>query len=331
MTSNVTYKDVHAAAKRIKGHAIKTPLLQSNFLNQITDADVFLKAETLQVTGSFKFRGAYNAISILSSQQQSKGVVAASSGNHAQGIAEAARLLGVDAKIVMPSDAPAIKIARTQRSGAEVILYDRIKEDRVAICQDIAKKTGGTFIHPYDNVNVVAGQGTAGIEICEQLQALGKTPDHVLICTGGGGLTAGITIGVREHFPDVEIHTCEPENFDDYARSIDVGERLSNATAGGSICDAIVTPSPGEISFGICKDVLAKGFVCSDVEAMQAVAFAYNELKLVVEPGGAIALAALLQTRKEFAGKTIVVTLSGGNMDAETLDKCLALKPVRYV
>lgn len=326
----VSYDDILAAAQRIDGKAFKTPLIQSAFLNQVTDANVFLKAETLQVTGSFKFRGAFNSISMLDSEQRSKGVVAASSGNHSQGIAEAARILGVDAKIVMPSDAPKIKIERTKRSGAEVIFYDRLIEDRVAICEGVANQTGGTFIHPYDNPNVVAGQGTVGLEICQQLESASETLDRMLICTGGGGLTAGITLAVKESFPNAKIHTCEPKNFDDYALSLLAGERIENKTAGGSICDAIVTPSPGEISFGICKDKLSPGFVCSDQEAMRAVAFAFNELKLVVEPGGAIALAALLQNKQKFAGETVAVTLSGGNIDLETLNKCLDLELEQY-
>lgn len=321
----VTYDDVVKASHVIKDDAVRTPLLKSAILDDLTGANVYLKPEVLQIMGSFKFRGAFNAVSSIDKDKRSNGVVAASSGNHAQGIAEAARRLGVKATIVMPSDSPKIKINRTKRAGADIVLYDRMTEDRVEICNDFASKTNATFIHPYDNPHVVAGQGTCGLEICEDLKAQDQKLDRVFVCTGGGGLTAGINLAVKEHYPSAIVHTCEPENFDDYARSLVKGERLSNTSAGGSVCDAIVTPSPGEISFQICKDAVGEGKVCTDQEAMKAVAFAFNELKLSVEPGGAIALAALLQADKKFAGETIVVTLSGGNIDPDILAQCLAL------
>lgn len=319
----VTFTDIKRASVCIKNEAVRTPLIKSALLDDLTKADVNLKPETLQRTGSFKFRGAYNAISNLVEKKNTKAVVAASSGNHAQGIAEAARLLGVKATIVMPSDAPSIKIERTKRSLAEVVLYDRMKEDRVAISLKISEETGAAFIHPYENADVISGQGTAGLEFCEDLKTMGKSLDRAFICTGGGGLTAGICLAVREFFPKANIHSCEPENFDDYARSLVANEILSNKTSGGSICDAIVTPSPGKLSFEICSGQLSDGMVCSDQQAKQAVAFAYNELKLVVEPGGAIALAALLSSKDKYKGETILVTLSGGNIDPKVLAECL--------
>ena len=317
------YSDIAQAAMRIKGQAILTPLLRSDLLDEITGATVFIKPETLQVTGSFKFRGAYNAISKLDASARKKGVLAASSGNHAQGIAEAAKRLGVEATIVMPSDAPRIKIERTKRSGATVILYDRMTEDRDAMSQRIAEESGAVFIHPYDNPDVIAGQGTCGLEICLDLQKRGKAPDHVLVCTGGGGLTAGIALSLKHHFASARVHSCEPDEFDDYRRSLMSGKREKNLVQGGSVCDAIVTPSPGEISFAINRNLLGEGFAIGDEEALGAVAFAFNELKLVVEPGGAAALAALLQQGKKFKGKTVVVVLTGGNIDPDILARAL--------
>ncbi len=317
------YSDIEAAMARIEGTVTNTPLLNSPLLDELTGAKVYLKAETLQRTGSFKFRGAYNAILCLSNEQRAKGVMAVSSGNHAQGVAEAARLLRVKATIIMPSDAPAIKVARTRRSGANVILYDRMQEDRDVLAAGYLAKNNCSFIHPYDNENVIAGQGTAGIEFCSTLVSKKENLDDVFVCTGGGGLTAGIALAVAHHFPGAKVHSCEPEEFDDYRLSLIKGERIKNEKQGGSICDAIVTPSPGEMSFAINKNLLGDGHVVSDQQALDAVAFASNELKLVVEPGGAVALAALMKAGRTFAGKTVVVILSGGNIDPEVLAKAL--------
>lgn len=317
------YGDVEAAAKRIRHAALVTPLLRSPLLDGLTGATVFLKAENLQKTGSFKFRGAYNAISALGESELKQGVMAVSSGNHAQGVAEAARLLGTPATIIMPKDAPAIKVARTRRSGAEVILYDRMTEDRDALAAAWLKANPAHFVHPFDNPFVIAGQGTTGLEICQQLQQSGHAPDDVFVCTGGGGLTAGIALAVEHHFPDAEVHSCEPEGFDDYRRSLIAGERVANEKPGGSICDAIVTPMPGEISFAINRNLLGEGHAVSDDDALAAVAFAFNELKLVVEPGGAVALAAILKAGKSLEGKTVVAVLSGGNIDPQVLWRAL--------
>ncbi len=318
------FSDILAAATQIEGKAIETPLLQSELLNELTGANVFIKPENLQRTGSFKFRGAYNALSSLSDIEKKKGVLAVSSGNHAQGVAEAARLLGMTATIIMPEDSPKIKLERTKRSGAKVITYDRLNEDRDEIAANYLKADDSNFIHPFENSFVIAGQGTVGLEICNSLKKLDQTPDHVFVCAGGGGLTAGIALSLENQFPMAKVHTCEPDGFDDYRQSLLAGERMENVMLGGSICDAIVTPMPGEISFAINKNLLGEGKVVSDVQALSAVAFAFNELKLVVEPGGAVALAALLKEGKALEGKTVVITLSGGNVDPNILAKALS-------
>jgi len=308
-----TIADIVAAAERLKGRAVRTPLLRNDILDEATDARVFLKPENLQKTGSFKFRGAFNAISSLSEAERRAGVVACSSGNHAQGVAEAARLLGVKATIVMPADAPSIKIERTCRSGAEIVTYDRASEDRDAIAGEICQRTGAAFIHPYDNSRVIAGQGTCGLEIAEDMAASGLTCDRLLVCTGGGGLTAGVSLAIHDRFPGAKIHTVEPEGFDDYRRSLEAGSRVANDRLTGSACDALMSPMPGELSFAINRDHIDSGLAVSDEAAFEAMRFAFNELKLVVEPGGAVALAALLEAGKRFAGETVACVLSGGN------------------
>lgn len=318
------YQDIIRAAERIDGIAVKTGLLQNSELNALTGANVFIKPENLQKTGSFKFRGAYNAISALGAEQRKAGVVACSSGNHAQGIAEAARLLGVPATIVMPQDSPEIKVQRTRRSGAQIVLYDREVEDRDEIAQRLCAAQNASFIHPFENPDVIAGQGTTGLEICQQLEQLGQTPDRVLVCTGGGGLTAGLSLALTHHFPTVKIHSVEPEGFDDYRRSLSAGTRTSNKQKSGSICDALLTETPGETGFAINKNLLAEGLYVSDQQALQAVKIAFEELKLVVEPGGAVALAALLQAGKLWQGETIICILSGGNIDPDMMAKALS-------
>ena len=324
-TSNIpNIEDVKAARERLSGHAYKTPLLRSHILDEMLGANVYFKAECLQRTGSFKFRGAYNAIATLGKDAVERGVIACSSGNHAQGLAEAGRLLGVAVTIVMPEDAPAIKRARTERSGANVVTYDRASEDRDEITDALANETGAILVHPFNNELVIAGQGTTGLEIADQLNAQGVVPDMALTPAGGGGLLAGFYLSLHDAYPDAQIFPVEPEGFDDYHRSLQVGKRLSNESASGSICDAIISPMAGEISFSIINGNIPGGLVVSDDEALQAVAFAFNELKCVVEPGGAVALAALLSGKIECAGKNVVVMLSGGNVDPEILQQALA-------
>ena len=317
-------EDIKSARERISGHAYYTPLLRSHILDEMLGAHVFLKAECLQRTGSFKFRGAYNAISAHGKDAIERGVIACSSGNHAQGVAEAGRLLGVDVTIVMPEDAPAIKRARTERSGAKIVNYDRASEDREAITETLAKETGAVLVHPFENELVIAGQGTAGLEIADQLNAQGVVPDLALTPAGGGGLLAGFYLSLHDAYPDAQIIPVEPVGFDDYHRSLQAGKILSNETASGSICDAIISPMAGELSFSIINGNISGGLVVSDEEALQAVAFAFNELKCVVEPGGAVALAALLSGKIDCVGKNVVVMLSGGNVDPEILQQALA-------
>jgi threonine dehydratase len=321
------YQDVVDAAAQLDGIVKKTPLIENPILNEITGANVFIKPENLQLTGSFKIRGAYNAISRLSGTQKASGVVACSSGNHAQGVAEAARLLGVSATIIMPEDSPLIKLERTRRSGAVIVTYQRSKDDRDKIAEQICAESGAILIHPYNNPHVIAGQGTTGLEIAQQLNAAsdgtspGQNPvlDRALVCTGGGGLICGVGLTLSHHFPDIKIHSVEPEKFDDYRRSLIKGQRVENPAASGSICDALLTGKPGKIGFGINKNLLAEGLVVSDKEALDAVRFAFAELKLVIEPGGAVALAALMKARRKWAGETIVCILTGGNIDADMM------------
>lgn len=310
-----TIVDVQNAANRLEGEAYRTQLLKNDKLDYMTGAKVFLKPECLQRTGSFKFRGAYNAISQLSESERARGVIACSSGNHAQGVSKASGLFGVKSTIIMPSDAPEIKIRRTKENGAEVVLYERSTEDREAVVAKLQAQENQVLVHPFNDFNVIAGQGTVGLEIAEDVSADSEDLDRVLVCTGGGGLTAGVCIGIRAKFPNAKIHTVEPEGFDDYKRSVETGTIQSNTQLSGSICDAILSPSPGEIGFEVCRPILSDGLIISDEEAREAMRFAYNELKLVVEPGGAAALAALLKHGKKWQGETIAVVISGGNVD----------------
>jgi threonine dehydratase len=318
------YQDVLNAAKRLDGIVRKTPLIENQILNSITGSRVFIKPENLQMTGSFKFRGAYNAISSLSNSQQQRGVVACSSGNHAQGIAEAARLMSTPATIIMPEDSPKIKLQRTKRSGAHVITYNRANGDRDAIASEICAKNDAEFIHPYNNSDVIAGQGTTGLEIAHQFIEDDNRVDRLFVCTGGGGLTGGLTLAITHHFPGAKIHSVEPEGFDDYRRSLIAGRRLDNPARSGSICDALLSQMPGEMGFDINRSLLAEGFTVSDEQVLGAIRFAFNELKIVVEPGGAVALAALLNNPKKWSGETIACIISGGNIDPEMMTKALS-------
>jgi len=306
-----TFADVEASAARLRGVVRRTPLLESDALNELVGGRLLLKAECLQRTGAFKLRGAYNAIS----QLDGRAVVAYSSGNHAQGVAAAARLLGVPATIVMPADAPAIKIESTRALGAGVRLYDRQREVREEIGAEIAARTGAALVRPYDDPHVIAGQGTAGLEIAQQALENGARPDAALICCGGGGLAAGCALALVERFPGIEIHAAEPEGFDDTRRSLAAGERLANAAGPASICDALLAPMPGELTFRINRELLAGGIALTDAEVRRAMVLAFRHLKLVVEPGGAVALAAALSDRFDVRGRTVAVMLSGGNVD----------------
>ena len=319
-----TAADVDAAAQRLAGVALRTPLVTSPVLDAVTQGRVFLKAEILQRTGSFKFRGAYNKLSSIPQHDRARGVVAFSSGNHAQGVAAAAKLLGMPAVIVMPSDAPRPKRERTAALGAEVVLYDRVRENRQTIAQEIAQKRGAALVPPYDDPLIIAGQGTAGREIIEDLAALGLVPDAVVVTASGGGLTAGIALAVKARVPEARVYTAEPEGFDDHARSFRSGAREKNAALTGTICDALMAQTPGELTFAINRTLVTEGAAVSDEEVGAAVAFAFRELKLVVEPGGAVALAALLSGKIDVKGKSAVAVLSGGNVDPGLFYKLVA-------
>ena len=320
-----TAADVDAAAKKLAGVAIRTPLVNSPVLDQLLGARVFLKAETLQRTGSFKFRGAYNKISSIAPERKANGVVAYSSGNHAQGVAHAAALCNMPAVIVMPSDAPQAKRERTAALGAEVVLYDRDTEDRAAIARGIAQKRGAVLVPPFDDPFVIAGQGTAGREICEDLERLGLKPDVVVVGASGGGLIAGIALAIKARVPGAKFYSAEPEGFDDTMRSFQSGKRETNPRMSGTICDALMTNTPGVITWEINRKLVGEGVSASDAEVGRAVAFAFRELKLVVEPGGAIGLAALLAGKLDIRGKVVVAVLSGGNVDAELFHRLIAV------
>jgi threonine dehydratase len=320
-----TAADVDAAAERLAGVALRTPLISSPVLDARTGGRVFLKAETLQRTGSFKFRGAYNKLSSLTSDSRGHGVVAFSSGNHAQGVAAAAKLLGMRATIVMPEDAPRPKRERTAALGAEVVLYDRKRgDDREAIARGIAAERGAVVVPPYDDAFVIAGQGTAGREIVEDMARLGLPLDYVIVNASGGGLTAGVALAVKARAPATRIFTAEPEGFDDHARSFRSGRRERNAALTGTMCDALMAQTPGELTFEVNRALVADGVAATETEVAQAVAFAFHELKLVVEPGGAVALAALLAGKPDIAGKTVVAVLSGGNVDPQLFARLVA-------
>lgn len=312
-----TAADVEAAARVLAPVAVRTPLLTSPALDALTGGRVFLKPEVLQRTGSFKFRGAFNKLSSIAPAARPAGVVAFSSGNHAQGVAAAAQILGMPATIVMPKDAPVSKIERTRGYGAEVVLYDRDKEDRDAIARDLARRRGATVVPPFDDPWVIAGQGTVGREIAEDFVARGLAPDIVSAPASGGGLMAGIALAIRAKFADAALVTVEPDGFDDHARSFAAGHREPHRAIGRTICDALMASIPGELTFAINNGLGAHGVTTTDAEVGAAVAFAFRELKLVVEPGGAVALAALLAGRIDARGKTVAIVLSGGNVDAD--------------
>ena len=319
-----TSADVDAAAQRLKGVAIRTPLINSPVLDALLGARVFLKAETLQRTGSFKFRGAYNKISSIPPEKRAGGVVAYSSGNHAQGVAHAAQLCNLPAVIVMPSDAPKAKRERTAALGAEVVLYDRDTEDRAAIARGIAATRGAILVPPFDDPMIIAGQGTAGREICEDLEKLGLKPDVAIVGASGGGLIAGIALAMKARVPAMKFYSAEPAGFDDTLRSFKSGQREVNPRMSGTICDALMTSTPGVITFEINKRLVGEGVAATDAEVGRAVAFAFRELKLVVEPGGAIGLAALLAGKLDVRGKVVAGVLSGGNVDAELFQRLIA-------
>jgi threonine dehydratase len=316
---------IEAARQRLMGHARITPLLSSPFLDEIAGRKVFVKAEVLQHTGSFKFRGAWSALSALDKDTLKKGVIAYSSGNHAQGVAFAARKHKTSAVIVMPRDAPKTKIENTRALGGEVILYDRANnESREIIGQKIAKERGLTLIKPYDEPQVIAGQGTVGLEVIEQAQDLNVDAKNLLVCCGGGGLTSGIALAAAAYSSKLSVRTVEPMGSDDVARSLAANKICSNDNSVDSICDAIVTPQPGDLTFPIMNKYCGPGLVVTDEECLRAMALAFSRLKLIIEPGGAVALAAALFHAGDIEGNDVIVVASGGNVDAATFHSALS-------
>lgn len=313
----VEFKDIEAAAERLAPVAVETPLLRSVALDELAGGPVWIKPENLQVTGSFKFRGAYNMMCQLDEQERARGVVAFSSGNHAQAVAAAGAMLGIATTIVMPEDAPAIKIENTRRLGGKIVFYDRYSEDREAIARTIASESGGVVVPAFDHENVIAGQGTVGLELMRQCKEQGSVPDQVLVSCSGGGLIAGTALAVKALSPDTGVHPVEPENFDDTVRSLVSGHRETNDPAARSVCDALQTERPGKLTFAINKELLSEGVVVTDDEVKDAIRFAFRHLKLVVEPGGAVPLAAVLNGKVSTRDRVTAIVLSGGNIDVE--------------
>lgn len=314
---------IHAAAQRLAGHARRTPLLSSPFLDDIAGRKLWVKAECLQHTGSFKFRGGWSAVSALDPDTRKRGVIAFSSGNHAQGVAYAAALHGAPAVIIMPSDAPKLKIDNTRALGAEVVLYDRANEDRDAIGDRLSAERGLTLIKPFDEPQVIAGQGTCGLEIAEQASEQGIENADVLICTGGGGLTSGIALALEAHAPTLRARPAEPQGFDDVKRSLATGTIQRNDRLSGSICDAIITPQPGNLTFPVMQRLCGPGIAVSEDDCLHAMALAFLRLKIVIEPGGAVALAAALFHGNEIEGDHVIAVATGGNVDSDMFQTAL--------
>jgi threonine dehydratase len=317
-----SFEMITAAAARLQGHARRTPLLSSPFLDEIAGRRVLVKAECLQHTGSFKFRGGWSAVSAMSPEARARGVLAYSSGNHGQGVALAARMHGCKVVVVMPSDAPAVKIANTRALGAELVLYDRQVDDRDAIGFALAEERGLTLIKPFDTAEVIAGQGTIGLELVEQAAEEGMLSGDVLICCGGGGLTGGIALALEGRGSALRARPVEPEGFDDVARSLASGTVQRNTRASG-LCDAILTPQPGTLTWPIMQRLCGPGIVVSETEAMRAVALAFERLRIVLEPGGAVSLAAALFHPGAVAGDAVIAIASGGNVDRAVFQSAL--------
>jgi threonine dehydratase len=323
MAEAATFEDILDAAGRQDGQVVETPLLRSDALDEATGARVWVKADCLQRTGSFKFRGAFNKISRLSAEERAAGVVAYSSGNHAQAVAFAARLVGARALIVMPSNAPGVKIAQTKAYGAEVVLYDRVKESREEIAERICADRGAVLVRPFDDPLIIAGQGTAGLEAARQLEARGVRADVLACPASGGGLIAGVGLAFERLSPETKLYAVEPEGYDDTARSLREGRRVTVEEPKPCILDALLTPTPGELTFPINQRLLSGAAAVSEDEALAAVSFAARHMKLVVEPGGAAPLAAAMHGKLEIEGRTVLLIASGGNIDPDLLVRAL--------
>ena len=322
-----TPDDVLAAARRLGGYIVRTPMLRNPALDALTGGTVLIKPECLQRTGSFKLRGATNAVRRMDAAQLRLGVVAHSSGNHGQAIACAAAAAGSHATVFMPADAPRVKIESTRRWGAEIVPFDRATADRAALAADHAARTGAALVPPYEHPDVIAGQGTLALELAHDAAAAGLAMDALLVCTGGGGMVAGCALAVATASPATAVHAVEPEGADDTVRSLAAGTRLPNPPGGSTLCDALLTTVPGEMTFAINQHHLAGGVVVTDAEVLAAMRFAFTHLKLVVEPGGAVALAALLARRFDAERRVVGLVLSGGNVDAPLFARALADSP----
>lgn len=316
--------DVIAAQERLSGHVRRTPIVESEHLNARTGGRVLIKPECLQVTGSFKIRGAFNRLLLLSPDERSRGIIAWSAGNHAQALAYAGAKLGIRATIVMPSDAPRTKVKGTKRYGAEVVFYDRQTQDREAIGRSLAAASGAVIVPPYEDPDVIAGQGTAGLELLEDAVALGAPLDRMVVCVGGGGLIAGCALAARARGYPTKFFAAEPSGYDDTLRSLRAGARVRNDLTVPCIADALMTSTPGELTFSLNRELLAGGFTVSDDDIAAAMRFAFAELHLVVEPGGAASLAAVMSQPETFAGLTTGIVLTGGNVDAERFCQILS-------
>ncbi|MBV7408611.1 threonine/serine dehydratase [Maritimibacter sp. DP1N21-5] len=313
---------IRAARSRLSGHARVTPLLSSPFLDELAGRRILVKPECLQHTGSFKYRGARNALAALEPETRARGAIAFSSGNHAQGVALAAREFGVPAVIVMPADAPVLKLANTRGFGAEVVTFDRATEDRDEIGERLSRERGLSLVKPFDEPEVIAGQGTVGLEIAEQAADLGVTRAQVVVPCGGGGLTSGIALALADTAPGMTVHPVEPEGFDDVSRSLASGRHEVNSRLSGNICDAIITPSPGKLTLPIMSAHCGPGITVTEDEALKAMAQAFLRLKIVLEPGGAVALAAALSGKCE--SETVIAVASGGNVDPTIFAQAMA-------
>lgn len=318
------FGDILAAQIRLRNHVVRTPLLESPRVNAMLGGRLLIKPEAIQRTGSFKFRGAFNFISQLDQDRRAKGVVAWSSGNHAQGVAVAAQILSTPATIVMPADAPALKIENTRAAGAEVVLYDRVNESREEIGRRLATEKGATVLPPYDHPWVIAGQGTCGAEIAEQVKEIGAVADAVIVPCSGGGFCTGVALALERQSPGTQVFAAEPRDFDDMRRSLESGKRETNKRLTGTICDALMAPTPGEITFELAQRLLAGSVVADDEEVLDAMALAAREYKIVLEPGGAVGLAAVLSGHLPIAGHTVVVIASGGNVDPAIFKRATA-------
>ena len=319
------FDDVLDASARLEGVALKTPILRNDALDAATGARVFVKPECLQRTGSFKLRGAYNRISRLNADERKRGVVAFSSGNHAQGVADAARMMDTPAVIVMPADAPALKIENTRALGGEVVLYDRWTQSREAIAARIAAERGAVVVPAFEDFHVMAGQGTAGLEAARDLEAMGETADLLLCPASGGGLIAGIGLAFDALSPSTRLYCVEPQGYDDYAQSLAAGQVVTIKPAAPTLMDALTVARGGDMTFALNSRKLAGGLAVSEVEALSAMAFAFRHLKLVIEPGGAAALAALLSGKIHARGAVVLIIVSGGNVDPAIYGQALGV------